>query len=542
MKKLLLLDCTLRDGGRLINCEFGDNIIEKVITDLTSANIEIVEVGFLRDGKKLIYKQGSTFFTSVEQIKPYIRNKTGNTEYVAFVDFGMFDFDTLAENDGTVLDGIRVGFTKDDYLNRMSDVKKAFHAVKAKGYKLFVQGVNTLGFTDAMLIDICNLMNEINPYSFGIVDTYGAMYLEDVSRIFSLVDHNLDANIAIDLHAHNNRQMAFALAQEVIRYNNGRRQLIIDATLEGMGKSAGNLNLELMVDLLTKKFKSNYNFDKVLDTIDVCLYEIKEDQKWGYSIPALMGGIYNTHPNNIIYLTEKYRLTNKDIKNIVSMIDDTKKHHYDYANIEKLYLEYNNSIVEDSKALETITKLVEDKKILICAPGRSIVDYKARIDKFIKDNNPLIISVNYIGDYDGAYIFFANKKRYEQTEGITEMEHVIATSNVVMNSKNLIINYHSLIDRRYKLFDNSTIMLLNLLKIVGAKEIYLAGVDGYSNKIENNYFNSTYGCDRYREKFNEINTEIEQILNDYISSTAKNMTVRFLTPTRYKIKMSDYDD
>ena len=355
MKNVKLLDCTLRDGARIINCEVPDKDIKKIISRLTESHIDYVEVGFLRDHRKLTYKHGSTFFTSVKQIEPFIDVDTkSNTKYLAFVDYGMFDFDSLDECDGKSVDGIRVGFTKGDYEKERKNLLAAFEKVKQKGYMLFIQGVNSLGYTDSEILELCGMLNEIMPYGFGIVDTYGSMYLEDVDRIYSIVNHNLDKRIAIDFHAHNNRQMAFALSQEVMRLDAGRREIIIDATLEGMGKCAGNLNIELMVDLLTKKHKYDYNFDLLLDTIDECLYEIKQNHEWGYTVPNLMGGIYQTHPNNVLYLNDKFRLNNKDIKNIVSMIEQEKKHHYDYDYLENLYLEYSESKIDDSKSLEFI--------------------------------------------------------------------------------------------------------------------------------------------------------------------------------------------
>ena len=109
-----ILDCTLRDGGRIINCEFSDLQSKRIIYYLQQANIDIIEVGFLRDGSSLNYKGNSTFFTSTKQISKLLPKERKAT-YVAFIDFGMFNFDTLEENDGTSIEGIRFGFTKYDY-------------------------------------------------------------------------------------------------------------------------------------------------------------------------------------------------------------------------------------------------------------------------------------------------------------------------------------------------------------------------------------------------------------------------------------------
>ena len=95
MKNIKLLDCTLRDGGRIINCAFTDNEIVKISEGLADAHIDIVEVGFLRDWRNINYVGNSTFFTDVNQISHVIRRKDSNTLYVAFIDYGMFDFDSL---------------------------------------------------------------------------------------------------------------------------------------------------------------------------------------------------------------------------------------------------------------------------------------------------------------------------------------------------------------------------------------------------------------------------------------------------------------
>ena len=53
MKNVKILDCTLRDGGRIINCAFPNSQIKDIAYRLADANIDIIEVGFLRDAKSV---------------------------------------------------------------------------------------------------------------------------------------------------------------------------------------------------------------------------------------------------------------------------------------------------------------------------------------------------------------------------------------------------------------------------------------------------------------------------------------------------------
>lgn len=89
MKKIRILDCTLRDGGRIIDCAFDDQETISLASKLNEAKIDIIEVGFLRDWRKVEYKGNSTFFTDVDQIRPFIRRTNKDTIFAAFIDFGM---------------------------------------------------------------------------------------------------------------------------------------------------------------------------------------------------------------------------------------------------------------------------------------------------------------------------------------------------------------------------------------------------------------------------------------------------------------------
>lgn len=535
MKNIRILDCTLRDGGRIIDCAFSDNETKELTEKLENAKIDIIEVGFLRDWRDVEYKGNSTFFTDVDQIKPFLDKSKKNTMYVAFIDYGMFDFDSLKPFDGTSIDGIRFGFTKKNYIDSKEDILKCISTIKEKGYKLFIQGVNTLNYSDREILELIDMVNEVQPYSFGIVDTYGAMYMDDVDRLYGLIDHNMNADICINFHSHNNYQLSFAFAQEVIKLSRGTRQIIIDATLGGMGKVAGNLNTELIIDYLVRKLHYDYEFDNILDIIDNYIYKYSLKHKWGYSIPAMMAGIYKSHPNNIIYLTEKFRLDTKDIGNLLSMIEPQKRQRYDYNNIEKLYIEYNADKIDDYESIENLKKIINDRDVLVMVPGNTLNTHKELIDKYISEKNPFVISVSFVTDYGEAYAFYGNQKRYNLNANKRSGRHVIVSSNVKPDQDDTImVNYHGLINRGYKYFENSTIMLLNLLKKVETSKIFIAGFDGFDLEKSSNYSDDSFQNDRHVDEFENLNREIGLMLTEYCETVSGKCELQFLTPTRFK--------
>lgn len=535
MKNVKILDCTLRDGGRIINCAFPNSQIKDIAYRLADANIDIIEVGFLRDAKSVNYQGNSTFFTDVDQIRPFV-NRKKDTMYVAFIDYGMFDFSTLKPYDGTSIDGLRIGFTRKNFENDKEEILECLEEVKQKGYKLFVQGVNSLGYTDRELLGIVDIVNQIQPEGFGIVDTYGAMYMDDVDRLYTIVDHNLDENIAIDFHSHNNYQLSFAFAQEIIRLSNGKREVIIDGTLNGMGKCAGNLNTELLVDYLVRKRNYDYDFDAILDIIDDHIYNYHLQHQWGYSIPALMGGIYRSHPNNIIYLTEKFRLATKDIKYIISMIDPDKRMRYDYDNIQRLYQEYNHVKVDDKENLALLERILKGKKILLLMPGQSISQYKDEILKKIEAENLFIITVNFRDETFDKYselAFWGSQKRYEHYTDLRKEVTSLITSNIESDMEDdIIVNYDSFVDRTQEYSDNASLMLMRILQRVGVVSYYVAGFDGFT--VNGSYYNKTdFSEERFRSQYESINKGVAHQLSMFADSLKHPEDIQFVTPSIY---------
>lgn len=532
-----VLDCTLRDGLRIVDCIFSNQKIKDLAQGLVDAGIDIIEVGFLRDKRKLDYKGNSTFFTEASQISPFLPQNRENKLFLAFVDYGMFDFDSLEQREKGFIDGIRVGFTKKDFLNSFDDVIRCLKIVKERGYKLFLQGVNSLGYSDSEYLQIIQTANEIKPYAFAIVDTYGAMYDSDLLHYFSLVDYNLTEEIVIDFHSHNNYQLSFSLAQKFISIAE-KRNIVIDCTLNGVGKVAGNLNTELIINFLNKKLGFDYDEDTILDLTDRYIYSLRQEHFWGYSIPAFLAGEFKSHPNNIIYLTEKFRLDTKDIKYILSMIDEQKRQRYDYDNIERLYIEYNSSKIDDKATIERLSELLRnDSGVLIIAPGSSFSKNKEQIKRFVKEKDLKVVTINFIDEEINAdFAFFGSNKRYVEYTDIRKNTkvNVIITSNIRDNAeKDYIINYSKVIECGYKHFDNSTIMLLNLLKRLNVEKVFVAGVDGYFKDVPN-YFNPDLDYKRDTDKYAEQNAETESMLRQFKVKTEGKIEVRYVTHSIYE--------
>lgn len=318
MNNIHILDCTLRDGGYCNEWKFGFTNAQKIISGLVEADIEIIECGFITN--KVKYDSDITKFNTLSEVAKVIPENREGKIFVAMMNYGEYDIDKLPPYDGTSIDGIRVAYHKKNRCEALELCKE----IKAKGYLVFIQAMVSLSYTDEEFLDTIAKVNTFKPYAFYIVDSFGMMKGKDLTRLFYMVEHNLDSNIWIGFHSHNNMQLAYSNAQRLATIQTNRN-LIIDSSIYGMGRGAGNLNTELFVEYLNENAGKNYKLKPILTLIDEILNEFYQRNYWGYSLPNYISASHNAHPNYAGYLDDKKTLTFEDMNSIFDMMDDEKK-------------------------------------------------------------------------------------------------------------------------------------------------------------------------------------------------------------------------
>lgn len=398
MKNGKILDCTLRDGAYLLNKKFGERNILGIIDGLQRANIDLIEIGFLQDTGMDVGK--TVYFNSKDAAK-VLFSKKSDILYTVLADFSRYTISNLDINDGRSFDAVRACFFKHERF----DVIDFCRAIKEKGYKVFVQPVDIMGYTENELLDLIQAVNTIEPYCFSIVDTFGSMYLTDLRRIYSVIHKHLISSSAIGFHSHNNMQMSNALSQEFLSILDKQRLGIIDATLSGMGRGAGNTPTELIAQYMNQHLSYNYNMDVILDIIDNYMENIRSRCIWGYSTDYFIAGCYSAHVNNIGYLKKKNSIRSRDIKHIINSLNTLQRKRYDYDLLESLYIQLLKTDIDDNNTVKELSEKLHGKNIVIIAPGKSVRDEKDIIRKYIKEKQSIVININFLDkEIDNNYI------------------------------------------------------------------------------------------------------------------------------------------
>ena len=517
MSQIQILDCTLRDGGYVNDFRFGKNGIKKIISQLTLAGIDIVECGFLEDGA---YDEDTSIYNSVEQITALLPTDRRSTMYVAMACYGEYDLEQLSNYDGKSIDGIRVTF----HYNEVDDALEYCKSIIDKGYKVFVQPVGTSSYSDAQLLDLISKVNKLRPFSFYLVDTLGLMLKDDILRFYYLINNNLDSSIRFGFHSHNNLQLLSELS--------GDRIISLDASVNGMGRGAGNLNTELIAYYLNSK-ERRYDVEPILEVVDEYINRIKLEFNWGYDVPHYLAAINGCHPNYAAFLMGKQTLTVKNIGTILRMIPQNQRSLFDKKIAEEKYRQFQEREIDDSSVMEELKDQISGRNILVLAPGSSITHNIELIKEIANKNDCIVISVSFVpNEFDSDYTFLSNLKRYSTTfNPLNKPIKLIHTSNIeIVQEGTLVVNYSSLVNENDVIMDNSAVMLLKLLTKLSPNKVYLAGLDGYDVNSEN-YYQDRLTIKHDAKRIFDLN----QSISKYIVDLRKNLNIEFVTPSKYML-------
>lgn len=539
-KKIKLLDCTLRDGAYIVNANFGTPAMKGIIKKLQQANIELIECGWLKNNE---HKGGTSFYHVPYDAEQYILEKSVYSTYVAMIDWDRYDLNFLPEYDGKSIDAIRIVFPHEKFKEGIAVGKE----IKEKGYQVYFQAANTLAYSDEELCELAREANKVNPAGLSVVDTFGAMYGSDLKRIVSVLDQNLKPEISLGFHSHNNQQLSFALSMQFVEMlEQSQRECIVDSSLCGIGRGAGNTTTELMANYINNKQNGNYDMNMIMDAIDMYMGYFIEHYKWGYSTPYFIAGMYCTHVNNISYLLDNHRTNAKDMRNIIGSLSEEERKKYDYNLLEETYLAYQNRIVDDEDILTELKNELKGRKVLLLSPGRTLITQKERIEKFIQENKPVVIGINAVlSEYQYDYLFFSNKIRYNYAKEIyypifLPVKKIVASNIKVQPDENeMIVNFNLLIKRGWEHFDNSMITCLRLMNKIYVEDIAIAGFDGFSNEYSESYADVSLPCLNPGKKWDELNKEIKEMFEDFKATTMKRVSIQFITDSKYDDRSED---
>ncbi|MBR6697010.1 MAG: hypothetical protein IKL73_01935 [Lachnospiraceae bacterium] len=267
-----------------------------------------------------------------------------------------------------------------------------------------------------------------------------------------------------------------------------------------------------------------------MELIDQVINVIHKEKYWGYSVEYYLSSINKCTPSYAAHFYNKHMLSIEQVAELLGMIDDEKKNSFDKVYAEELYLEYNaNKYADDSSFIENMKKIFDNKRVLIIAPGKKILEKREEINELLKAEDVISISLNNL-EYSTDYLMVTRADFID--EAVKSNSRIIMSSHIARGKyENVsIIDYRNWIIKGEKTYDSAGVMSLNMMRNTNVKEILLAGFDGFSVDINNNYYDKSLR----RPVSDEQAYTRNEFYRNMIQDISKEKKIRFITTSLYQ--------
>lgn len=295
-----VLDATIRDGGLCNNFEFTDEFVSELYKMNIKSGVDYMEFGY-KASKSMFSKSdfGKWKFCDEEDIRSIVGENHSDMKIAVMADVGRCDYKTdFLPKSESVIDMVRVAC----YIHQIPAAIEMIEYFHALGYETTC---NIMAISQANLDQLkqaLEMLSATNVDVIYLVDSYGSLYPENASELAKIYLEAVEqTDKKIGFHAHNNQNLAFANTIETLSYGVS----YLDATVQGMGRGAGNCAMELLLGFLKNP---KYNVYHVLPFIEKYMLQLKEQGVvWGYDLQYMFTGLLNRHPREAIDFTNQKR-------------------------------------------------------------------------------------------------------------------------------------------------------------------------------------------------------------------------------------------
>ncbi len=306
MKKVLIVDSTLRDGSHAIAHQFRATDIEKYAAGAERAGIPILVVGHGNGLGASSLQLGFSLLTDHEMLKT-ARKQLKKTKLGAFLIPG---FGTIKKDiDPAIADGVEVMMIA-SHCTEANITREHIEYVAKKGIETYGVLMMTHMLGPNELLEQARLMQDYGAKGVLLMDSAGAYLPEDVKFKIDKIVNGL--KIDVGFHAHNN--LGLAIANALAAISAGAK--IIDGTTRGLGAGAGNCQLEVLVAVCQKLgFKTNVDLYKLMDLSENIIAKVMTNPQEISSASLTSGlvGVFSGFAPHAKRAAKNYKVDVRDI-------------------------------------------------------------------------------------------------------------------------------------------------------------------------------------------------------------------------------------
>lgn len=286
--EIKVVDVTIRDGGLMNNHCFSDEVVRAVYDACVAAGIDYMELGY-KTSKQTSSRDnhGAWRFCDEEDLRRIVGDNQTPLKLAVMADAGRTDYgEDILPADQSVLDMVRVA----TYIHQIPIALDMINDAHAKGYETTVNLMAASTVSERELDEALDLLTDSVVDAVYLVDSFGSFYSEHIHYLLrKYLDFAAPRGKSVGMHAHNNQQLAYANTLEAaIKGAN-----LLDSSMAGLGRGAGNCPTELIISFL---HNPKYKLRPILHCIQNYIEPLRKDLGWGFDIPYMITGLLNQHP------------------------------------------------------------------------------------------------------------------------------------------------------------------------------------------------------------------------------------------------------
>lgn len=498
-----ILDCTLRDGGYYTKWDFDSNIVDTYLNSMNILPVNYVEVGYRNNpSEEYLGKFGYTPVSVLRHVRNVCRKK---------ISVMINEKNTRPEHVGSLLlpivglaDMIRIAI---DPKNFDRAIELAW-SIKEMGFEV---GFNCMYMSkwQSEYNDFIDKLHKLDNVAtlFCMVDSYGGITPKEVENIYMKVRHKTSCTIGF--HGHNNLQLGLINTLTAKALGCG----YIDATILGMGRGAGNVNMELLLAYLNAHEGLEVDFN-VLGNVISAFSPLMNRYHWGPNLPYMLSGA-NQIPQKEVMEWVNNRVYS--FNTIVRALENRKDHVIDNAKFPVLEVakqyEYvlviggGSSVDEHIDAIKEFVSIHNESALLFATAKKAALFIDFKVPKYYcltgDEGRRLTKNVGK-NDFEGKCIL----SPFPRTMG-TDVPEYADKNTFELKSMAMLADYK----------DSVTAIALETAFLLTKKDIYFVGYDGYSGN-------------QLSEKEIALSAENEDIFRKFKTKSGRNLYA--LTPSLYR--------
>lgn len=498
-----ILDCTLRDGGYYTNWDFSKELVQEYCFSMEQLPIEYVEVGYRSVPLKEYLGE---YFYCPDYVMKALKEAMPSKKLVIILDeknIKLEDVKYLLTPCLPYISMIRMAVDPKNFSRAIILAK----AVKAMGFEVAFNVMYMSGWKqDASFLDLLKGI-ESTIDLFYMVDSFGGVMPNEVKDIIQLVKTKTDVDLGF--HGHNNLEMALINTLTAIEEG----CVIVDATITGMGRGAGNLRTELLLTYLESINKIKIKFTALSSTVG-SFERLKQHYGWGTNLPYMFSGAFSLPQKQVM---EWVGMNRYPIGSILNALNNQKES------------------LEDNIKLPILKRTKSFGAAIILGGGKSVKNHYIAIKKLAQKKDDICIihagarnALLYLDAKNKQFYAlagFESEKLLNRMGDVSKLEHICVYPPFPRNMGTIIPEVIKEISMELETinfteasFDSPMALSLQIALDLGVKDIFLAGFDGYDTTIDQTQFT--------------LAQENQNILNDVLK--LKGIRVVSITPTKYK--------